>query len=172
MANFFGTHRTTLTQDGRGYQWLRDGVPPVSVVVTNVPPVSQYLFIRQQQPDHLQASTFAGVAPLSVRPPVWDTIFLRQQQPDHPLPKVLRGVTIPNVASGIRNFSLVRQQLPDHPLPYIFPGLPPANVVASASYINAIIIRQEMPDHVLAQTPMLSHTAPLEGPWVFGYTVQ
>jgi len=113
VANFFGTHRTTIQRDGRGWQWLQPAliIPPPPAV----PPVAQYLFTRQQQPGHPLPFVFPGVRPqIGVAPSVRNAVMVRQEQPRHPQPQFWRGVQPANpVAARFPDIKIfVRQEFP------------------------------------------------------------
>ncbi len=116
MPSYFGTHRTTIIRDGRGYQWLRSGVEPESR-----PPValvSQYLFTRQEQPRHPLPQLNPGVFPrATVSPSISNRVIVARQQPWHPQPFFHHGVRPANpVAGAIYQTSIfVRQEYPAQP---------------------------------------------------------
>ncbi len=140
MPTYFGTHRTTLTRDGRGYQWLVAGTPPSPA--PPVPPVSQYLFVRQQHYENLQPKLLRGV----------------------PIPSAAQLGTI-------RNWVITRPQEPSHPLPRVVSGVRP-ELTPATIYQNSIFTRQEMPPHMAPRLTAHNPDDRLGAEWVFAYTVQ
>jgi len=114
VPSYFGTHRTTIIKDGRGWQWLRSGVEPESR-----PPVAlatSSIFTRQEQPRHPLPQLFPGVGPRPVvSPSIRNWVLVQQQRPDHPRPYVFPGARPANpVAGAIYQTSVfVRQQFPE-----------------------------------------------------------